>query len=522
MRFTEKLILGLACSALMFSLCGCGDSDSGSGSGSAIDRMDKVYNLSTVTNSQTPVALLSVGAGEEISSEYKAELASNVTPSRDYAEKAVRNSKRDAVKKNVTDRCLTGMLADQIKDVSAKVRVNAKTSGTAVLAKTNTTYADTEKGGDVTIYMAKNLTGHATKTFRKILANDETKSTLIFAEVVNGEPCFTEEQALAVDEVFGTENPYNPDGTPIGTAVREQFGSEFAPGRDGTEKIIIMMCSSDTIGSTVYGYFAPGDEYSKSDYQYSNEGEILYMNSTLSEFDMFSTMAHEFQHMCNFNQKVALDGSFTGQQEVTFINEGQSTLSEDLNGFGLDVPDSKEGGNSFLFTSASSYMENPSGTPIEASFGNSSAEYGEAYLMMRYIADRFGTSTIKSIATSPKVDIENIGDATGMPFKEFFKDFGIANAVSNLSGTPDKYNYKGISLAESYNCGSKSGSLGWASSEYPESTRDSYTVQPWTNNYFTYAYDGSKNNVKIGIDGPDDISSFALMLLRGNIVDKIM
>ena len=113
-------------------------------------------------------------------------------------------------------------------------------------------------------------------------------------------------------------------------SVRTTFGAESDVDADGKITILILDIVDDYVpgGSYVAGYFHPVNLFSKESYPQSNEREMLYMDCSPGipgngTFNL--TMAHEFQHLVNFNQKVFVQGTI-GQD--TWINEGLSNAAE--------------------------------------------------------------------------------------------------------------------------------------------------------------------------------------------------
>ena len=162
-------------------------------------------------------------------------------------------------------------------------------------------------------------------------------------------------------------------------------------------------------------------------------------------------------------------------------------------------------------------------------------EYGQAYLLMRYIADRYGVDKVTEIATSPRVGMDNIAGVLGVEFAELYRDFGITNAISNLTNAPSKYNYKAIDLNTSYAyqvVGKLSPSDGPLGQAYPIEVEESpYTgkMKSWSNNYYLFRYDNVEENVVLNVKAPED-TSFVHALLIGpigasegvNVVKRIM
>jgi hypothetical protein len=377
-------------------------------------------------------------------------------------------------------------------------------------------YSDIPEGDTTTFYIA--TTGR-TVTVQKMHDSAETTSTLVFAEVVDGLPVLSKEKALEIDERFGLLNPYDPTGMGIGPRVRSIFGSEWSTGggRDGETKIIFVLLSSEGIGgANLYGFFRPNDAFSKVQIPTSNEGEILYMNANHFNGDMFdglATVAHEFQHMCNFNQKYLHEGAFNGTDEDDTINEGQSVLAEEKTGFGLIAPG---GGNSFLFIAARGYLQAPHNYAF-FTFDNYNADYGKGYLLMKYIHDRFGVDTIHRISTSRAVGRNNIANQTGIPFGTLFQDWALANLLDPVSGAPAKYTYAGLNLDANYNIRDL-GNVNLpaakpARTASPPTAKDTLTLKPWVNLYSRYSGgNGSPLDLTLTLGTSADVSATNLVV----------
>jgi hypothetical protein len=365
-------------------------------------------------------------------------------------------------------------------------------------------YSDLAEGATTTFYIA---TTGSTITARKMHANAETTSAIVFAEVVSGNPVINKATALSVDQVFGTANSFDPAGLGIGPRVRGAFGSEWSTGggRDGESKVIFVLLSSNGIGGAgLYGFFRPNDAFPKTQIANSNEGEILYMNANYFTGDMFdglATVAHEFQHMCNFNQKYIREGAFPGNSEEDTINEGQSVLAEEKTGFGASATG---GGNSFLFACARAYLQAPHNYAF-FTFDNNNGDYGKGYLLMKYINDRFGTGTITSIATSGNVGMSNIATYTGMAFGTLFQDWALTNMLDPVAGAPAKYTYTGLNLDATYNIRDMGNvtlpSATPARTFNPPTGSATVTLKAWSNSYTRFS-GGDGSDLDVTLDTP--------------------
>ena len=496
-----SVVLGLS-----LGLTGCSDSSSSNNPTPASGEID----LGRLSSSEKATVVLGYYPGENDLDTATATLY-NTTMGEAKAELPLVKAKETTDDKPVY-RCGLPALLENQGPIQAKSR--AELTNYTV----NTEYTKAAKGDDIGVYAVKNLSSHCAITVRKLLSNDETSSILAFAQVVDGSPVATEEQAKTIDKYFGTSNPYDTDGKSIGERVRGVFGSEWGyekgdGGLDGTTKIIIVFLDSNTIGSDVYGYFDPSDEVNQSVSTYSNEGEILYLNAAKcsNEVDFYSTVAHEFQHMCNYNQKYVHNGAYDGESagELTSINEGQSVLAEDLTGFNLTAQ--KDGshvpGNSFIYNTATEFLQAPSAAGGLQSWGGSKKCYGQAYLIMRYIYDSNGESMINKIATSTDTGIEHIDKLLNNNFAYTVCD--MLTSCLGLSSLPSDWGFKTLKMNESYLIadGSSEGATKTLAALTPDATRvaSSFSgceVEMKANTPTVIEVEGDGSNVSLYFDLP--------------------
>lgn len=283
-------------------------------------------------------------------------------------------------------------------------------------------------------------------TFEKIYSGSKC---LIYSEVntATDTPYVSQTRGTVIGDAFEVENPFND--SPIFDVVTNLFGNPWGintageeideGGRDGEKQVIFLLYKSKKSGEGTFGYFYWVDQEEKdfvdpnSNYV-SNGAEIVYLNQIFASDDIaiMSTMAHEFQHLCDYNQKFVLNGNFTDQifeesfnEEVpTLINEGQSVLSEDLNGFSLQMQGNK--GNDFIFNSINSYVGTISTfSPSFLSFSSGSG-YGKGYLFWRFLYDSYGEAVVKTATHSPLIQPKNIESATGKKMDVLLQEFLLA------------------------------------------------------------------------------------------------
>ena len=141
-----------------------------------------------------------------------------------------------------------------------------------------------------------------------------------------------EELAAKFDLIYEKETPVF--GFEYGGGVPDTDPSYG--GADGDPKIQILVYDIDEDYSSnqksgTFGYFYSGDEYPKSSISHSNVAEIFYVDANFTNLApnmIYSTLAHEFQHMINFNQKTIKSG-YTKTAGVWY-NEMLSMIAEDL------------------------------------------------------------------------------------------------------------------------------------------------------------------------------------------------
>lgn len=210
---------------------------------------------------------------------------------------------------------------------------------------------------------------------------------------------------------------------------RRVFGSEPSPGVDNDPRITVLLAPM----AAVDGYFSSSDTFSKLVNPFSNEREMIYIGSQPQENpadsrnDFMGTLAHEFQHMIDWN---------VHRDRDVWLDEGCSEVAMYVNGYASD-------GFDFAFTDQPDVQLNAwGGEP-----GKSSAHYGASYLFLRYLMDRYGGETfISSIVKQHGLGIGAIDGAVkqaGNPagFEGAFKDWLIANSLNNADIAGGRYSY---------------------------------------------------------------------------------
>lgn len=441
-RGAMRTALGCAGLALVLSVSGCGDTDRAkTAAGTSTD-------LGVLSAQQTADVFLFNEGDDELS----VTLANaNVTSSK-YAKRVVPNKAgRNTMNLNSCDemdRCFTMRLKNLHQEQLAQAVAN---KGNGEITR-NTVYTDLAKGETTDMWITYDVDKepvYGKFPFQKLCDNDALDNIIVMAQVVDGKPVYTEEQAKELDDFFGKRNPYDPDGLSVRQRVNDTFGTEWRQdgGKDGTEKIIVAIVSEKNF--TCWGYC---DIIDCSDLEYSNRGEILYMNAKDQSAnpesyheDILCTFAHEYQHMCHFNQRYIHEGKFDGTDEGCLVDEGCSVLTEQMIGLGLDCQ--KEGeGIPGLYSHAKYWLDFMKQSWVyqfgdywdeeaEALGGTIYGCYGAGGCMMRYIADNLGFETVERIAQGRDANdqpMNDIGvDCVEKATNKDFADIGLAMMVAS-------------------------------------------------------------------------------------------
>jgi hypothetical protein len=184
-------------------------------------------------------------------------------------------------------------------------------------------------------------------------------------------------------------------------------------------------------------------------------------------YDMPRTMPHEFQHYLHALNKVLvpeLKNNVQGYFDDSVIDEGCSELAEDLVlGSGVNSPQSFEtrldsffyliAPGNFSIPSFTGYDQDPlstSSTPPYGFFHNTTGSYGGAYLLARYMYDRFGGDAAMhrlyadlspSSSTSANVHPIVAEAGNGETFAQIYADFAAALAARDVASTDPRFTF---------------------------------------------------------------------------------
>ena len=216
---------------------------------------------------------------------------------------------------------------------------------------------------------------------------------------------------------------------------REFFGSEWSPGIDGDPRIYIVYAGG--LGRSLAGYFSSADALHPEAHEFSNAHEMFLINAdnvSLSQENIYGTLAHEHQHMIHW---------YRDKNEETWLNEGFSMLAELING--LDP-----GGFDY------SYINNPDlqltdwGTEV----GGNGPHYGASLLFTTYFLDRFGDEATQAVVAHDENGMESIDIVLAemgitdpltdeiITSEDVFADWAAANILGDKDAGDGRYDYE--------------------------------------------------------------------------------
>ncbi|MFK8794180.1 peptidase M6 [Planococcus plakortidis] len=212
---------------------------------------------------------------------------------------------------------------------------------------------------------------------------------------------------------------------------------------EGSDKVIMLVDNVQDEGwnNPSYPFFVAGFFWQTLE-NYTDRNIItIDTNSweTRLESTFFGTTIHELQHLIQADN----DGA-----EETWLNEGMSTFSEFLGGYGHG-----EGSINFYLDHPENSLVNWDEHGTAATGPETIADYGQVYLFTLYMYDKFGKEFIRELATDgatqgmASVDkvLEDYG--TDKTFTELYQDFMTALTLDDDTVSKD-YKFDSIDLRE--------------------------------------------------------------------------
>jgi hypothetical protein len=208
---------------------------------------------------------------------------------------------------------------------------------------------------------------------------------------------------------------------------RRSFGTEWSPGIDNDPRITILITNQMPPG--IAGYFGTSDEYPRTMKPRSNEREMFVITDDyLASSELIGQLlSHEYQHMIHWNQD---------HSEATWVNEGLSTLAEEINGYGGVL------GQRDFWRDTDMQLTNWAEDADDRRRNYAASKY-----FLSYLAERYGGYEILSrLVADPADGIDGIENALqdkgyDVAFEEVFADWAVANLINNPSAGEGQYHY---------------------------------------------------------------------------------
>lgn len=220
---------------------------------------------------------------------------------------------------------------------------------------------------------------------------------------------------------------------------------------DGDPRIDIVFSPLERYldNSFVVGYFSPTDKFPRnnSTNPYSNERDMFYLTIPQDDWELSlfkGTLAHEFQHMINFDQHYK-----AGISEKIWINEGMSELADALcTGTAQSGRDVSDFLNNPISLTIWCYNGTTLGEPWDMLLNYSASRLFALYLYDRFVASGVKPDLLRNLDSGQYgVGMQGVANTTDVPFNQLFEDWITALYLSNRGITSDpKYNYTSINL----------------------------------------------------------------------------
>lgn len=249
----------------------------------------------------------------------------------------------------------------------------------------------------------------------------------------------------------------------IHPAVTGAFGGESD--LDANDRVVVLFSpvvnALTPRGSTgfVGGFFFGIDLLPES--QGSNGGEIFYTlvpdpdgihSDPRPKDDILEIvpgiLAHEFQHMVHFNQRVLLLGAQAN--EALWLSEGLAQYAEELVARAYaDVGDAQ---SAELFRDgarerARRYLATPADVSLVITAGQGTLEErGAGFLHVLYLADRFGAGLMEGITRSTRIGVENVEAETGTSWAPLLSDWWAAVRLDETGSESPPVEYPTVEL----------------------------------------------------------------------------
>jgi hypothetical protein len=150
-------------------------------------------------------------------------------------------------------------------------------------------------------------------------------------------------------------------------------------------------------------------------------------------------LAHEYQHLLNFTRKAAAAGRTLSEE--SWLDEGMAVYAQQVPGYGLP------GGDRFIALDVADFERQPAlAGLLEWSAAHSTVSFGQSYLFVRFLVDRYGEGVLRRLIDNPQTGVANVETVTGARFIDLFRDWALTNYANGYRDLDLAGNYGGYQL----------------------------------------------------------------------------
>ena len=247
--------------------------------------------------------------------------------------------------------------------------------------------------------------------------------------------------------------------------VTDAFGNESD--LDGNQRVVILFTptvnrltprgSTGFVGGFYYGIDLLPEQ------QGSNKGEIFYsiVPDPAGEFSDArpkagvlkvtpAVLAHEFQHMVHFNERILLLGA--ASTDALWLSEGLALMAEELVAREYELREDVSATELFRAGNrgrARRYLIDPSAVSLIVAEGRGSlAERGAGWMHVLYLDAQKGSSVLKQMVRTTSTGTENVSARVGVPWEEVLADWWTATYSGGPAAVRSRLTYPGLDLVE--------------------------------------------------------------------------
>lgn len=236
---------------------------------------------------------------------------------------------------------------------------------------------------------------------------------------------------------FGTPDTHDGSKSPLaGRNVPKGY-------YEGSDKVIMLVdnIKDDGYYDPSYPFFVAGFFWQTLENYMDRNIITIDTNSweTRLESTFFGTTIHELQHLIHADN----DGA-----EETWINEGMSTFSEYLGGYGHDA-----GSINFYLDHPENSLVNWDDHRTAETGPETIADYGQVYLFTLYMNDKFGQDFIRDLALNETQGIDSVNQVlkahgSTMDFTQLYQNFITALTLDSNKIGEGIYDFNSINLRD--------------------------------------------------------------------------